>query len=93
MTGDNGGYVFIWDLEACLDTNMGPDKLCMRGHNAVPILMKDEEKTVFSVHLEQGAMVHVGGSSGRIVLSDFWKHDGQDEFQLESFVHDSLAVS
>ena len=93
LTGDNGGYVFVWDLEICLDESAGPEKLCMRGHNAVPILMNDDEKTVFSVYLEPGAMIHVGGSSGRIVLSDFWNHDGEDEFQLESYVHDKRAVS
>ena len=93
LTGDNGGYVFVWDLQICLDESAGPGKLCMRGHNAVPILMNDDEKTVFSVYLEPGAMIHVGGSSGRIVLSDFWNHDGEDEFQLESYVHDKRAVS
>ena len=29
------------------------------------------------------------GPTGRIEILDFWKHDGHDVFQLESFVHDN----
>jgi len=30
LTGDTEGYVYAWSLENCLDTSIGPDKLCLR---------------------------------------------------------------
>ena len=34
-----------------------------------------------------------GPTMGRIVVSDFWDHDGYDIFQLESYVHETKASS
>lgn len=87
LTGDVEGYVYAWDLDNCLDPGCGPEKLCLRAHNAMDpdLYCKDSEKIVYSVHLEPAAMVQVAGGTGRIVVSDFWDYDGPDEFQLESY--------
>ena len=55
------------------------------------VLVKDSEKIVYSVHIEAGALVQVAGTTGRIVIQDFYDHGGADIFQLESYVHDSPA--
>ena len=35
LTGDVEGYVYAWDLDNCLDPGCGPEKLCLRAHNAM----------------------------------------------------------
>ena len=35
LTGDVEGYVYAWDLANCLDPGCGPEKLCLRAHNAM----------------------------------------------------------
>lgn len=35
VTGDVGGYVFVWSLPNCMNSAMGPDALCLRAHNAI----------------------------------------------------------
>ena len=89
LTGDIEGYVYAWDLANCLDPTCGPEKLCLRAHNAMDpdIYCKDTEKIVYDCHLERAAMIQVAGGTGRIVLCDFWDYDAYDAFQLESFVH------
>ena len=61
LTGDTEGYVFAWDLRNCLDPAAGPDKLCLRAHNAMDpnVYCKDSEKIVYGVHLEQAVMIQV----------------------------------
>ena len=50
------------------------------------VMVKDSEKIVYSVHIEAGAMVQVAGTTGRIVIRDFYDHSGPDTFQLESYM-------
>ena len=92
LTGDIEGYVYAWDVENCVDPAAGPEKLCLRAHNAMDpdVYCKSDEKIVYSVHLEPAAMVQVAGGTGRIVVSDFWDYDAFDVFQLESYVHDTI---
>ena len=92
LTGDIEGYVYAWDMANCLDKAAGPEKLCLRAHNAMDpdVYCKNDEKIVYSVHLEPAAMVQVAGGTGRIVVSDFWDYDAFDVFQLESYVHDTI---
>ena len=52
------------------------------------VMVKDSEKIVYSVHIEAGALIQVAGTTGRIVVQDFYHHAGPDSFQLESYVHD-----
>ena len=103
--------MFAWDLRNCLDPAAGPDKLCLRAHNAMDpnVYCKDSEKIVYGVHLEQAVMIQVqqkqkqpnvhhklmqaAGSTGRVVVSDFWDFDTYDTYQLESYVHDQPAQS
>ena len=69
--------------------------MLFRAHNAMDpdIMVKDSEKIVYGVHLERGAMVQVAGTTGRIVLQDFYDYTAPDIFQLESYVHDTPVHS
>ncbi|XP_023327038.1 F-box/WD repeat-containing protein lin-23 [Eurytemora carolleeae] len=95
LTGDTEGYVYAWSLENCLDTSIGPDKLCLRAHNAMDpsVWMKDSQKSVYAVHLEAAVQIQVAGATGRIVVSDFWDYDCKDFFQLESYFHNEKSSS
>ena len=35
LTGDIEGFVYAWDMKNCLDPTCGPEKLCLRAHNAM----------------------------------------------------------
>ena len=61
LTGDMEGYVFAWDLANCLDQACGPDKLCLRAHNAMDpeLYVKEADKIVYNVHLETAVMIQV----------------------------------
>jgi len=89
LTGDIEGFVYAWDMKNCLDPTCGPEKLCLRAHNAMDpdIYCKDTEKIVYEVYLETAVQIQVAGGTGRIVVGDFWDYDAPDSFQLESFVH------
>ena len=56
-------------------------------------MVKDSEKIVYAVHLERGAMVQVAGTTGRIVVQDFYDYTAPDIFQLESYVHSTPAYT
>ena len=55
------GYVFAWDLANCLDQSCGPEKLCLRAHNAMDpnLYCKDADKILYQVHLETAVMIQV----------------------------------
>ncbi|XP_059090566.1 F-box/WD repeat-containing protein 11-like [Tigriopus californicus] len=88
VTGDTGGYVFIWSLPNCVDDSKGPDKLCWRAHNAIDSdrPMKEPHRAVYGVHMENGVLITLAGQNGRIGVQDFWDNIGPDVFKLESYV-------
>lgn len=88
VTGDSGGYVFIWSLSNCVDDSKGPDKLCWRAHNAIDSdrPMKEPHRAVYGVYMENGVLITLAGQNGRIGVQDFWDNIGPDVFKLESYV-------